>query len=108
MSDRAILFEEPRKSAHLCSSALIIITRKRLCSDSIRDSIRTKISDSQVHRSGLGLVLVFRCNAIAHTVLHVSPFPVNSRNLKKVLRLEFGIGSHTVLHTTVRVFYVVI
>ena len=40
-SDHAILFEKPRESAHLCSSVIIIIT----CS---RDSIQTKISDSQV------------------------------------------------------------
>ena len=57
------MFEEPRESAHLCSSVIIIITRKRLYPDSIRDliririavahsirdSIRTKISDSQAH-----------------------------------------------------------
>jgi len=53
-----ILFAEPGESAHLCSSVIIIITsvftqliehvNDRLHSDSIRDSIRTKISDSQV------------------------------------------------------------
>jgi len=35
-NDRAILLEEPRKSADLCSSVLLIITRKRLHPDSIQ------------------------------------------------------------------------
>jgi len=57
-----VWFEEPGESAHLCSSVMIIITRKRLHPDSIRDSIQIrivaadsirgsiqkKISDSQV------------------------------------------------------------
>ena len=56
------MFKEPAESAHLFPSVIIIITHKRLCPDSIRDSIqiriavadlirdsiRTKISDLQV------------------------------------------------------------
>ena len=56
------LRNQPGESAHLCSSVIITNTRKRVypdsirdliqiriaAADSIRDSIRTKISDSQV------------------------------------------------------------
>jgi len=69
MSDRAILFEESRESAHLCLSVVIIIARKRLypdsirysirfrivAADSIRDSIRTKISESKVPTHNISL-----------------------------------------------------
>jgi len=50
----AILFEEPRKSAHnlfvlhINDYTLIRFEIRIAAADSIRDSIRTKISDSQV------------------------------------------------------------
>jgi len=59
MSDREILFEEPGESAHLCSFVISIehannYTLIRIvAADSIRDFIRTKISDSQVPRKNV-------------------------------------------------------
>ena len=69
MSDRAILFEEPGESAHLCSSVIIIITCKRLYPDSIHDSIRTKISDSQLQVPSLYGLLHFT-NCPTYITLH--------------------------------------
>jgi len=57
--DRAILFEEPGESAYLCSSVTpVAISIEHVHPDSIRDSIRTKISDSQVPKFSVHISLL--------------------------------------------------